>query len=235
MTDDDLLVVVPARGGSKRLPGKNLRALGGRSLLARTADALRESGVAATCILSTDDDAIAEAGLALGWQVPFRRPADLSDDAAPTAPVVRHTLDWFQGKRGSDPRYVLVLQATSPFRGSACIVRALAMLAQNPQAQAVVAMTQLDRAPRHLFACDAHGYATALLEADTPRPLFTPNGALYLVRTDAFRQTGSLFPPRTLPLPMDCVAAIDIDDEDDWRLAEAAAAAGLTGVVRDTP
>lgn len=235
MTPDDLLVVIPARGGSKRLPGKNLRALDGQSLLARTADALRGSGVAATCILSTDDDAIAEAGAALGWQVPFRRPANLSDDAAPTAPVVRHALDWFCEERGRDPQYVLVLQATSPFRGSMCIARALTLLAQNPQAQAVVAMTRLDRAPRHLFAQDARGYATALLESDTPRPLFTPNGALYLVRTDVFRETGSLFPPRTLPLPMDCVAAIDIDDEDDWRLAEAVAAFGLSGTVRETP
>lgn len=227
----ELLVVVPARGGSKRLPGKNLRALGGRSLMARTADDLRESGVQATCVLSTDDDDIAAAGIALGWLAPFRRPASLSGDEAATAPVVLHTVDWFKESQGHDPARVMVLQVTSPFRGGACITQSLAKLDAYPDADAVVAMTRIDRAPRHLFAVGRDGYAAPLFGDDAPRPLLTPNGALYLIRTEALRRTGSLFPPRTLPLAMNDVAAIDIDDEEDWRMAEAADARGLTGAM----
>lgn len=225
----ELLVIIPARGGSKRLPGKNLRELGGRSLLARTADALRESGLSATCVLSTDDDAIAAAGAALGWQVPFRRPPALSVDSAPTAPVIRHAVDWFHQSHGRDPELVMVLQVTSPFRDGASLAKAVSTLRDNPEADAVVAMARIDRAPRHLFSIDSHGYAAPLARADAPRALLTPNGALYLVRTEAFRRMETLFPPRTLPLMMNDIAAIDIDDDEDWQLAEAVDARGLTG------
>lgn len=231
MSISDVFVVVPARGGSKRIPGKNLRELNGRGLLARTAEALRNSGIETTCLLSTDDDAIAVAGEALGWHAPFRRPAVLSGDDTATVPVVLHAVDWFRDSNGRDPRLVMVLQVTSPFRGDACIARAVEMLESRPDADAVVTMKRIDRAPRHLFAVDANGYAAPLSARDGPRPLLTPNGALYLVRTEALRRTRSLFPPRTLPLAMNGIAAIDIDDEDDWQLAEAVAARGLTGSV----
>ncbi|MCX7353303.1 MAG: acylneuraminate cytidylyltransferase family protein [Alphaproteobacteria bacterium] len=231
MNETGLLVVVPARGGSKRLPGKNLRALEGHSLLERAADALRASNVQATCVLSTDDDAIATAGKVLGWQVPFRRPTSLATDDAATVPVVIHAVDWFADTHGHDPALVMVLQVTSPFRGSACITEALARLDAKPDADAVVAVTRIDRTPRQLFSTGDDGYVAPLSSEDVPSPVLTPNGALYLVRTHALRQTGSLFPPRTLPLVMNCIAAIDIDDDDDWHLAEAVAARGLTGTV----
>jgi len=226
-----LLVVVPARGGSKRLPGKNLRTLGRRSLLARTADALRQSGAQVTCVLSTDDEDIAAAGAALGWLVPFRRPAALSHDDTATVPVILHAVDWFKESRGRDPSCVMVLQVTSPFRDGACIAAALAKLDARPDAEAVVAMARIDRAPRHLFFAGPDGYVAPLSDASEPRALVTPNGALYLVRTEALRRTKSLFPARTLPLMMNDVAALDIDDEDDWNMAEAAEARGLTGTV----
>lgn len=225
----EILVVVPARGGSKRLPGKNLRALGNRSLMARTADSLKESRVQAICILSTDDDEIAAAGTALGWLAPFRRPAQLSGDEAATAPVVLHAVDWFGNSYGHDPVFVMVLQVTSPFRDGASIAKAVDMLNTRAGADAVVAMSLINRAPCHLFSTGDDGYAAPISAARAPSSLLTPNGALYLVRTEALRRTGTLFPPRTLPLVMNDVAAIDIDDEDDWRIAEAVEACGLIG------
>lgn len=224
MSQDDVLVVVPARGGSKRLPGKNLRALGSRSLLARTADALRAAEVSAPCYLSTDDEQIAEAGRALGWLVPSLRPAELARDDTPTAPVVRHVVDWYRDTRGSDPGSIMVLQVTSPFRDGNTIRRGLTLLAEQKNTQAVVAMSRIDRAPRHLFALDGESHAVPLSESEFPKPLYTPNGSLYLVRTAAFRATGSLFPPRTAALVTDPIEAIDVDDEADWHLAEAVAA-----------
>ena len=99
-----LLILVPARGGAKRLPGKNLKQLGGKSLIAHTADAIAQSGLEAPVVLSTDDPAIAEEGRRLGIQVPFRRPDELSGDAASTAGVVLHALDWFQAASGAAPQ-----------------------------------------------------------------------------------------------------------------------------------
>lgn len=219
-----LFVVVPARGGSKRLPGKNLRVLGGRTLLERTADALRQAGLSVPCFLSTDDERIAEAGRALGWLVPLLRPTALAQDDTPTTPVIRHAVDWYREARGHDPDITMVLQVTSPFRTGETIRRGLTLLTECENTQAVVAMSRIDRAPRHLFGLDADRYATPWAESDFPKPIYTPNGALYLIRTAVLRETGSLFPPRTAALITDPIEAIDLDDEADWRLAEAVAA-----------
>ena len=224
MTIKGLFIVVPARGGSKRLPQKNLRALCGRTLLERTADALQEAGLSESCFLSTDDEGIAEAGRALGWRVPFLRPAELARDDTPTVPVIRHAVDWYQEAKGNDPDIIMVLQVTSPFRTGKMIRRGLDLLAKNEDTQAVVAMSRIDRAPRHLFALDSDHRAVAWLKDDSPRPLFTPNGALYIIRTAAFRSAESFFPPCTAVLITDPIEAIDVDDEEDWRLAEAVAA-----------
>jgi CMP-N,N'-diacetyllegionaminic acid synthase len=225
-----LLIVVPARGGSKRLPGKNLRRLSGKTLMMRTTESLAAAGITAPRLLSTDDEAIAHEGKRLGWLVPFRRPASLSADDTPTVPVIVHALDWFRIAHGNDPTLVLVLQLTSPLRGAACLKRAIRMLEERPDADAV-AMTRLDRAPRHIFVARSAGFVQPLLQEDTPRTLATPNGALYLVRSAILRATGTLIPPRTLPLFLDVIGSLDIDGESDWALSEAAAQAGLEGAV----
>jgi CMP-N,N'-diacetyllegionaminic acid synthase len=199
--------------------------------MARTADSLRAAGITAPCLLSTDHEAIAREGEKLGWLVPFRRPASLSTDDIPTVPVIIHALDWFRTTYGSDPSMVLVLQLTSPLRGGACLKRALQMLEARPDADAVVTMVRLDRAPRHVFAKGPSGFVQPLLQLDAPRPLATPNGALYLTRTAVLRSAETLTPPGTLPLFLDAIGSLDIDDESDWALSEAAAQAGLEGAI----
>jgi CMP-N-acetylneuraminic acid synthetase len=223
----DLLIVVPARGGSKRLPRKNLRPLCGKSLLAHTADAIAGAGLGAPVLLTTDDEAIAAEGRRLGWLVPFLRPADLATDAAPTAAAVLHALDRFRGANGRDPAAVMILQPTSPLRGSACLAAAVAALARRPEIDSVIAMTALHLPPARLFAAGADGAACALAAGDGRRPLYAPNGALYLVRTAALRRAGTVYAGAILPLVLEGARAIDIDTAEDWRLAEAALAAGL--------
>ncbi len=223
----DLLVVVPARGGSKRLPQKNLRPLGGKSLLAHTAEAIAAAGLGAPVLLSTDDDALAAEGRRLGWLVPFRRPADLATDAAPTVAAVLHALDWFRAERGDDPAAVMILQPTSPFRGGACMKAAVAALARRPDVDSVIAMTALHLPPARLFAAAADGIAHPLGAEDGRKPVYVPNGALYLVRTKALRRAGTVYAGAILPLVLEGARALDIDTAADWRLAEAALAAGL--------
>jgi CMP-N-acetylneuraminic acid synthetase len=223
----DLLIVVPARGGSKRLPQKNLRALGGKSLLAHTAEAIAASGIAAPVLLSTDDDAIAAEARRIGWRVPFRRPAELSTDAAATVSAVLHALDWYHDENGNDPAAVMILQPTSPFRGGACLKAAVAALARRPDVDSVIAMTALHLPPARLFAAGDNGIAHPLGADDGRKPVYAPNGALYLVRTKALRRAGTVYAGAILPLVLEGTRAIDIDTAEDWRLAEAALAAGL--------
>lgn len=218
----ELLIVVPARGGSKRLPRKNVRTLAGRSLLQWTQEAIAEAGLDAPCLLTTDDEEIAAAGRELGWLVPFLRPAELARDDSPTEPAVLHALDWFAAHRHGDPALVMVLQGTSPFRGGGCLREGLVMLRSAPQADAVVAVRKLHGTAAKVFVRDAENMLNPLGTGDQ-QEVVTPNGALYLIRTRVLRARGTLFPPRTLPLMMDDLASMDIDTELDWSLAEAAA------------
>lgn len=221
-----LLIIIPARGGSKRLPSKNLRIFGSKPLLAYTSDAIEQAAVNATVWLSTDDEAIAAEGRRLGWQVPFLRPAALSTDDATTDDVVLHALEYFFSQTGGAPELVLMLQPTSPLRGGMCIRTALDLLGSRRDADAVIGMSALNLPPSRLFFAGTDGVAEAV-SSDLRRPVYVPNGALYLVRPSALLEFRSLYPPRLLPLVMDDIRSLDIDTEDDWRLAEAALAAGL--------
>lgn len=223
----ELLIVVPARGGSKRLPGKNLRSIGGTPMLARTAEAIREAGIEAPCLLTTDDDEIAVVGRELGWLVPFRRPPHLAEDATSTEDAVLHAVDWFAAANGGDPAAVMVLQPTSPLRGGVCLGEGLRLLRTRPELNSVVAMRPLHLSPARLYVADASGLLAALSPEDRRTPVLAPNGALYLTRTKALRSTGSLYAPPIAAVQMDSFRSTDIDTEDDLRLAELLLAAGL--------
>lgn len=225
MSATPLLILVPARGGSKRLANKNVRPLAGRSLIARTADAIAESGLAAPVLLTTDDDAIAAEGERAGMRVPFRRPADIAGDTAPTIDAVLHALDWFCSEHDSEPDAVMVLQPTSPLRGGSILRAAVERLAERPDIDSVVAMTAVGLPANRMYFADAKGNAEAISD-DRRYPIYMPNGALYLARTDRVRAERTLYAGTVLPLLLDRARAIDIDTEEDWRLAEAVLAAG---------
>lgn len=221
----DLLIVVPARGGSKRLPGKNLRALCGRSLIAHVADAVSQSGIDAPVLLSTDDASIADEGRRVGMLVPFMRPPEISGDNAATADAAIHALDWFRSARGKDPAMTMVLQPTSPLRGGACLRAAVDLLGSRSEADSVVAMEAVHLPLNKVFLADAKGVAVPV-SPEEHRPVYLPNGALYLTRTAALRTQRTLYAGIILPLVLDAVRSVDVDTETDWQIAEALIAAG---------
>jgi len=226
MKTPSLLILVLARGGSKRLPGKNLKFLGDRSLLAHTADAVAASGLQEPVVLSTDDAAIAEAGRQLGMLVPFVRPAAFAEDAAPTEAAVLHALDWCVEMHGTDPDAVMVLQPTSPFRGGGILRAAVDALAERTDVDSVIGMTAIHLPADKIYFATETGVAEPV--GDAPRrPFYQPSGAVYLTRTPAFRRDKTLYAGTILPLVTDPLRAIDIDTQEDWHLAEALLAAGL--------
>ncbi len=227
-----LLILVPARGGSKGLPGKNTRPLGGLPLLAWTARAIAASGVAARAVLSTDDPGIAEIGRAHGLEAPFLRPAALATDTTGSFEVVEHAVAWLAREAGYRPAAVMLLQPTCPFRRPERLGQAMALLGK-PDTEGVIGVCRIDRSLSVMYREDAGGALEPLAPWDDRirrqdvRPLLTPSGTIYLVTADALARHRRLFPPRLRPLPTDAVEAIDIDTAEDWALAEAVVAAGL--------
>src|SRR3989344_3893142 len=110
------LGVITARGGSKGIPGKNIKPLLGKPLIAYTIEAAQESGVFDRIILSTDDPAIAEVAKKYGCEVPFIRPKELAEDNAQHLPVMRHAIQWLKEHEGYEPDYTMILFPTCPFR-----------------------------------------------------------------------------------------------------------------------
>jgi CMP-N-acetylneuraminic acid synthetase len=227
-----LLILVPARGGSRGLPGKNVRPLGGLPLLAWTARTIAASAVAARAVLTTDDPAIAELGRAHGLEVPFLRPAALATDTAGSFEVVAHAVDWLEREAGYRPDAVMLLQPTCPFRRPERLREAMTLLGQ-PGTEGVVAMRRIDRTLSVMYREEADGLLAPLapwderLRRQDVRPLLTPSGSLYLLTAAALAAHRRLFPPRLRPLPSSAVEEIDIDTAEDWALAEAVVAAGL--------
>lgn len=213
-----MIIVVPARGGSKRVPRKNVRPLAGRSLLARTDDAIRASGIGAPVLLTTDDREIAESGRSLGWQI-VDRPDHLADDMVPTEPAILHALDAWEAGAPGTADWLMMLQPTSPFRDGGCLRQAVDLLTARDDADAVVGIAALHVGARHVHSLGPDGVLAPL--GDDGTRTYVPNGALYLIRTAALRKHGTFYPPRTLGLEMGRIASLDIDTEDDWCMAEA--------------
>jgi CMP-N,N'-diacetyllegionaminic acid synthase len=229
MTLSKVLAVVPARGGSKGLPGKNLADLGGRPLLAWTADAARRCSVLDRVVLSTDDDLIAQAGLACGLEVPFRRPASLAADDTPMVQVLQHALDWVVAEGGMRPDIVVLLQPTSPFRGVDDIARTVAALrSADADAAVTVELVPHRYSPESLMVADAdgilRGWASPLGSVgrrQAKERVFARNGPAVLAVRASVLEGGSLYGDKTVGVEMPPASGIDIDTDWDLRVARA--------------
>lgn len=227
-----LLILVPARAGSKGLPGKNLKPLGGLPLLAWTARTIAASGVGARAVLTTEDSEIAAVGRAHGLETPFLRPAELASDTASMVDVVEHAVGWMEREGGFVPSAIMLLQPTCPFRKPERIRQALDLLAL-PSTEGVIGVKRIDRSLSVMYQAGPDGALAPLAPWDERtrrqdvRPLLTPNGTLYLTTRESLVRHRRLFPPRLRGLVTDHIESIDIDTPEDWALAEAVVAAGL--------
>jgi CMP-N,N'-diacetyllegionaminic acid synthase len=216
------LAVIPARGGSKGLPGKNLRPLAGRPLLAYTAEAARGSRTLTRVVVSTDDESIASAARALGLEVPFLRPAALAADDTPMLPVLQHALAE-AGAEAFDA--VVLLQPTSPLRRSAHVDGAVRLL-ESSGADSVVSVVEVPHqySPVSVMRVEndrLRPYADGPLltrRQDKPR-VFARNGPAVLAVRAAVLAGGSLYGDDIRPLVMDAEDSIDIDSAADFEYA----------------
>lgn len=219
------IAILTARGGSKGLPGKNVRVLGRLPLIAWTVLAARASGVFDRVILSTDDDAIAEAGSAVGAEVPFRRPEDLASDTAASLDVVRHAVD---ALGLTDEAGVALLQPTSPFRSARHIREAAALWENGP----VVSMRGGKPVSWSFEITDEGCVRPAVPDRAADRRqagprIVLPNGGLYMTSARRVRAGEAFIGEATRAYLMGEIDSLDIDTPEDFELAEAVVAAGL--------
>lgn len=217
------VAILPARGGSKRIPRKNIRPFLGRPIIAYSIDAARESGCFDRIIVSTDDDEIAEVAESYGAEAPFRRPAELADDMTGTAPVVAHTLGLLAAER-TPATLACCIYATAPFVRAADIRRGHEMLEASNQSYAFSVTTFPFPIQR---ALKRHGPGLAMFHPEHAETrsqdleeAYHDAAQFYWGRAEAWRAGAPLFSDESFPVVLPRWRVQDIDTEEDWRRAE---------------
>lgn len=224
-----VLGLVPARAGSKGVPGKNTRLLAGRPLLAYTADAALAARRLSRVVLSTEDPAIARLGEELGLEVPFLRPPALAEDDTPMLAVLQHALGELDGSDGGGPYdAVCLLQPTSPVRDPGLVDRCVERF-DATGADAVVTMVPVpaEHNPHWVYVTGPDGrltLATGDAEPVTRRqdlpPAWHRDGCVYVLAAAGIR-AGRPYGARVEAVVQDPDRVVNIDDPDDWAQAEA--------------
>ncbi|HYL33463.1 MAG TPA: acylneuraminate cytidylyltransferase family protein [Stellaceae bacterium] len=221
------LGIIPARGGSKRLPRKNVLPLNGRPLIAYMIGAARASTLDRV-VVSTEDEEIAAVAMREGGDVPFRRPAALAEDYAQDSDILLHAHDAIAAQEGRGYEIIVQLQPTSPFVEPNTI-SACADTLRETDANCCFAVRKVDEPPQWMFQRISDGTVHPLLDKRISgdaihtqlleRPFF-PSGAAYAVRTEVLRRERTLFVDPLRVVEMEPLRAVDVDEEVDLMLAE---------------
>lgn len=224
-----VLALVPARGGSKSLPRKNIRLLAGRPLIAHSIEAGLASPTVDRVVVSTDDAEIAEVARRHGAEVPFLRPAALAEDDTPDLPVFRHALEWFDEHEGWQPEIVVQLRPTSPLRRVEDIDRAVAILDDRADVDSVRSVAEPLENPYKMWSVSAEQLLEPIVASELQEPFNLPRQRLpeVLWQTGAVDVTrrrtlelGSMTGVRIAPLVVETLGAVDIDTEASLDLVE---------------
>lgn len=233
MTVHPILAIIPARGGSKGLPGKNIRPLAGLPLIAHSLRLAALCPEIARCVVTTDDPEIREVALAHGADVPFARPAELAQDDTAMTPVLQHALHEVEREERRTYSSVLLLDPTSPGRLPEDVTRSVALLDGDPVAQGVIACSTPTFNPFWVGVVERNGYlAPAFAGPEFARRQDVPafrriNGALYLWRRDFIVRGASWRDEPHLLLEIPEARAFSIDDLHEFQVAEQLLAARL--------
>ena len=217
--------VIPARGGSKGLPGKNLRILGPLSLIGHAVASAREASLLTRFIVSTDSAEIAEEARRHGAEAPFLRPAEFATDQAGMLGVLQHAVRWLESSAGVRPDLIVTLQPTSPFRTGREIDATIRKVVEtgSDSAQTLVEasyhpyfMKTLDGDRTIALFPEGHKYVR---RQDAP-PVYQPSGAVYVTRYPTLMALGHILGEDNRGVVMDFEASVNIDTEWDFLLAE---------------
>jgi CMP-N,N'-diacetyllegionaminic acid synthase len=225
----DVLALVPARGGSKGLPRKNVRLLAGKPLIVHTLEHALASRAVTRTIVSTDDDEITRIAVEAGAEVPFRRPAELAGDLSTDLEVFQHALQWLESHEGYAPDLVVHLRPTHPVRDPRTIDAAVRLIQADEDADSLRSVSTPRESPFKMWRVAGH-YLEPLVDVDSvpeahssPRQslpeVWWQNGYVDVVRPRTVLNLGSMAGTRVLPFVID-EPGVDIDYEESFLAAE---------------
>jgi N-acylneuraminate cytidylyltransferase len=220
-----ILGLIPARGGSKGIPGKNIRLLNGKPLLSYTVQAAKESGLIDRLILTTDSEEIATVGRDLGIEVPFIRPAHLAQDDTPMLPVIEHALQFVEVE-GWLPDIILLLQPTAPLRKAEHIQVAVKKLVEE-KCDSVVSVVEVPRhyVPDFVLRLE-EGKLKPFLDAplatrrQDARPAYSRDGTIYIFWRDVLVNKHTIYGDDCRPILIPEEQSCNLDTMSDWQEAE---------------
>lgn len=220
-----ILGLIPARGGSKGIPGKNIRLLNGKPLLYYAVQAANKSGLVDRLILTTDSNEIASTGRELGIEVPFLRPTELARDDTPMLPVIEHTLHFVEAQ-GWQPDIILLLQPTAPLRRGEHIQHAVELLTQT-KCDSVVSVVEVPRhyAPDFVLRLEdgkLHPFLDMPLATrrQDARPAYSRDGTIYAFWRNVLVEKKNIYGNDCRPLIIPEDQSCNLDTMDDWQEAE---------------
>ena len=223
-----ILGLIPARGGSKGIPRKNITPLFGKPLIAWTIETAQKSQYIDRIVVSTEDAEIANIAAEFGSPVPFFRPGHLSRDATRIEDVIIHAIQWLDELDNYRPDYIFLLHVTSPMRRCEDIDRPIEILMnKEKQIDAVFGLSEVTEHPYGMKTIDKFGIINKYLDTkkyyyrrqDLPQ-VYIGTGAVYLCKTDIFKKENTMTPRRTFGYLMPKETLVDIDDEFDLIYAE---------------
>ncbi len=229
----ETLAIIPARGGSKGIPRKNIRDFAGYPLIAYSIAAGRQAKSVTRVIVSTDDEEIAEVGRQWGAEVPFLRPAEFAQDVSTDLPLFRHALTWLSEHEAYRPDVIVQLRPTSPLRPRDCVDRAVSSLLAHPDADSVRGVVPAGQNPHKMWRLSGEDApmknlldVPALAEPyNAPRQslpqIYWQTGHIDAIRVGTILNKGSMSGERIYPLIIDSRYTVDIDNLADWARYEA--------------
>jgi YrbI family 3-deoxy-D-manno-octulosonate 8-phosphate phosphatase len=228
---NEVLAIIPARGGSKGIPRKNIRELAGYPLIAYSIAAGLQAQQVSRVVVSTDDSEIADVAKVYGAEVPFMRPLSLAQDDTLDLPVFEHALKWLEENEGYTPDLVVQLRPTSPLRPVDLVDRAIRLMLDHPEADSLRGIVPAGQNPHKMWRFNAEGKMIPLLTVEgieepynAPRqalpPVYWQTGHIDVIRPETILEKHSMSGEVILPLVIDSSFTVDIDTEKDWKRYE---------------
>jgi len=223
---DIIIAVIPARGGSKGIPKKNLVDLNGKPLIAYAIQVAKKSKLIDRIIVTTDNDEIAEISKKYGAEIPFIRPSELAQDHVPTYPVIKHTLDWLKENERYQPDLIVILEPTFPLRSHKEVDDAIKLMISEKKADSLRGVIEPFQNPYKMWTLKGK-YLKPLLEEgaythkkprQTLEKVYWQNGYIYISRYKTLMEKGSIHGEKILPFILDSDKFIDVDTEQDLKL-----------------